>query len=219
MRRKLYRNIFVSLVSFFSCFIAVNLIIAFLFYPVKSQSDSMLPELSEKSVVLIAPFLKKPSRGQIMLVKSNLDEEYTPFQKIVDFTVRFFTAGRISPFSDKNGIKPYLRRVVGIPGDTIYIKDYLVYVKPLAQNQFLTEFELTKVKYNLTFPNTTLGIDKSLGAVGNTEVLTLNEGEYFLLGDNRLEALDCRIWGKMKADSFEGRALFVYFPFDKLRFF
>lgn len=219
MKRELYRRIFVGLLSFFACFFAVSVITTFFLYPVSSQSDSMEPELYEKSVVLVSPLFKNPDRGQLMLVKTSIDEEYSFFNKSVDFVIRFFTAGKISPYSDKNGVKPCIRRVVGLPGDTVYISEYLVYVKPEGKTQFLTEFELTKVKYNLTVPKIATGIDKGLGAIGNMESIKLNSGEYFVLGDNRLEALDSRIWGAITQSSFEGRALCVYFPFVKARFF
>ncbi len=218
MKRQLYRRIFTVLAAFFICFVFINLVRALLVYPVLSESDSMSPEIAENNVVLVAPLFKKAERGSIMLVSGEEKEAVSFFAKTSDFLCRFFTAQQIS-LSSKNHTVPSLRRVVGLPGDTIYISNYLVYVKPAGQSQFLTEFELTKIKYTLTIPNDTTLIDKKIGAAGNMESITLGSDEYFVLADNRLEAGDSRLWGAVNSKSFAGRALMMYFPFSAFKIF
>ena len=111
------------------------------------------------------------------------------------------------------------RRVVALPGDTVYINNYVVFVKPQGQSHFLTEFELTKTKYNLSLPLVPDYVDTTIGSMGQTEEFTLGANEYYLLGDNRLECTDSRLWGPVQKNSMVGKALLVYFPFSKIRLF
>ncbi len=216
MKRELYRRIFTVILSFFLCCLCINALRLALFYPVLSKSDSMAPAVSPDSAVLVAPLLRRPERGQIMLLSSTEESSRSFSEKTLEFACRFFTAQQYSPFSKKEPA-PSLRRVVGIPGDTLYISNYLVYIKPAGYSQFLTEFELTKAKYTLTVPELSVKMDSRIGSVGNMEAVTLKENEYFLLADNRREAADSRLWGAVHSSSFKGRAVLVYFPFSKAR--
>lgn len=219
MKRELYRRIFTVLFSIFSCILSISIILNFVFYPVNSRSDSMSPDIPENSIVLVTPLLKSADRGDIMLVKKSPDEKKPFYISGLNLICRFFTAQQYSPFEDENSIAPSLRRVIGIPGDSLYINNHIVYIKPRGSAQFLTEFELTKITYSLTVPDTAAEIDKKVGAPGTMEMLELGEGEYFVLGDNRLEAIDSRIWGPAKIKDFKGKSLLIYFPFSKARVF
>lgn len=219
MRRELHAKIAAVVVFFLLCIAVITLVRSFLFYPVLENSDSMSPGVMENSAVLIAPMVRKVSRGQIMLVKVGNDEHKSLLLRAADFACRFFTAQQLSAIPAEDETRPVLRRVVGLPGDTVYISSYLVYIKPAGQPRFLTEFELTRTRYSLSVPEQEAGLDKRIGATGEMESVTLGEGEYFVLADNRLEAADSRIWGPVKAKSFKGRALFAYFPPQKARLF
>ncbi len=218
MRRQLYRRISTAIVSVFLCVLVINLVRALLFYPVLSKSDSMSPSISPNNVVLVAPLLKKAERGQVMLVAPYEKEKHSFVEKTLDFFCHFVTAQQYS-FLHGNEIKPSFRRVVGLPGDTIYISNYLVYIKPAGKTQFLTEFELTKIKYTLTLPENSAGTDSKIGAIGNMESITLGNDEYFVLADNRVEGSDSRLCGPVKSEVFDGKALLVYFPFSNIKIF
>lgn len=218
MRRQLYRRISTAILSVFLCVLLINLVRALLFYPVLSKTDSMSPAISSNSVVLVAPFLKNAERGQVMLVNPLEKENHSFVEKTFDFFCRFVSAQQYSLFNGKE-IRPLFRRVVGLPGDTIYISNYLVYIKPAGKTQFLTEFELTKIKYTLTMPENSAGTDSKIGAIGNMESITLGNDEYFVLADNRFEGFDSRLGGPVKADSFAGKALLIYFPFSNIKIF
>ena len=218
MKRELYRRIFTVILAFFLCFLCINVVRLALFYPVLSKSDSMAPSVSSGSVVLVAPLLRRAERGQIMLLHHSKENIRSFSEKIVEFVCRFFLAQQYSPYAQRE-LSPSLRRVVGLPGDTLYISNYLVYIKPAGYSQFLTEFELTRAKYTLTVPELSGNLDSRIGSVGNMEAVTLKENEYFLLADNRREAADSRLWGVVPSSSFKGRALLSYFPFSKVRLF
>lgn len=91
-----------------------------------------------------------------------------------------------------------IKRVVGLPGDTIEIREGHVY----RNQQILTEpylFEGT-----ITRPRSLL-----------YERVILDENEYYVLGDNRDVSLDSRSFGPVSIDHIIGEVLLRFYPFDQ----
>ena len=65
------------------------------------------------------------------------------------------------------GKERQIRRVVGLPGDTIYMRDYVLYIKPRGEKYFLTEFELAEKSYNVNVSTNPAGWDNSIGVIGS----------------------------------------------------
>ena len=135
--------------------------------------------------------------------------------------VRFFTGQQISLFEKNNfpGTNSQLRRVVGLPGDRIYMRDYVLYVKPADGKYYLTEFEIAKHPYNVTFFTAPPEWDSYLGVKGSFDEILLADNEYFVLGDNRKSSDDSRLYGPVKLENVRGKVLLCYFPFNKFRLF
>lgn len=100
--------------------------------------------------------------------------------------------------------KDYIKRVIGTPGDTISIKDGQVYVNDQRLNE--TAYLKPDVK---TYPGNFLT---------DTNSITVPEGKYFVLGDNRINSSDSREWGFVKKDEIIGNSMFVYWPINRMRF-
>lgn len=214
------RKIVAKIIFFILVFyIIVNLILSFLIFPVRQNSISMQPILTENTVVMTSPLLKKVERGDIVLLKAQTSFEEKFFQKMYRKFVLFFTAQQISPYENNSQpcTKNHLRRVIGMPGDTIYMKDYVLYIKPAGEKHFLTEFELTEKKYTISFYTPPSNWNSSLGVVGSFEEIQLKDNEYFLLGDNRRSCEDSRLWGTLTNNDFVSKALFCYFPFKNFK--
>ncbi len=92
----------------------------------------------------------------------------------------------------------YVKRIIGMPGETIEIKDGKVYINNSAEP--LDDSFVNEIPY------------------GNFEPYTIPEGEYFMLGDNRNNSLDSRAWPyvSVNGENFVGKALFKYYPGIKL---
>jgi len=88
----------------------------------------------------------------------------------------------------------YIKRVIGLPGDTITIGSGVVKVN----GQALTE------PYIAELP-------------GYTGSWTVPEGELFVLGDNRNHSSDSHDWGFAKQEWVVGKAIVVYWPLDRIR--
>lgn len=221
-KKERQRKIINILLFFIVIFILINLVISNLLFPVRQVSNSMEPDLPENSLVLVTPLSKKIERADVVLIepKDNITS-LSFFQKNLNMLVRFFTAQQINIYENSNipGTKQKLRRVVGMPGDTIYMRDYVLYVKPAGQKHFLTEFEITNQLYNVTFYVAPSNWDSSLGVKGSFDEIILGENEYFVLGDNRKACDDSRIWGTVSAKDFKAKTVLCYFPFKNIKLY
>lgn len=93
----------------------------------------------------------------------------------------------------------YIKRIIGLPGDSVSIQNSKVYVN----NQPLDE------KY-LPLGLTTLG---NL-FLPDGKSATVPDGHYFVMGDNRPNSSDSRMWGFVTKEEITGRAWFVYWPLN-----
>lgn len=209
-------NLIITVILIFTI---INVILNHLIYPVRQASVSMQPDIAENSFVMVTPLKLKVKRGDVVLLKPREEKETSFFKKAADVFVKFFTLQQITLQNDNDfpGTQNELRRVIGMPGDTIYIRDYVMYIKPKGEKLFLTEFEITDKKYNVTFSIAPAGWDSKVGVNGYSEEIVLGEDEYFLLGDNRKSCSDSRLWGTVSSDSIKGKALVCYFPFNKFK--
>ncbi|MCR5189746.1 MAG: signal peptidase I [Treponema sp.] len=197
------------------------MITAFLLYPVRQNSVSMNPDIPDQSLIMVSPLSKSYERGDIVLVKARFENNEKNLKNVISNICTFFTANQISLNENENlpGTKNSLRRIVGLPGDTIYMRDYVLYIKAAGQKLFLTEFELAPKAYNVTFFSAPAGWDSSIGVKGSFDEIVLGENQYFVLGDNRKSTDDSRFWGALDSSDIEGKALFCYFPFNKFKIF
>lgn len=202
-------------------FFIINFILTFLIFPVRQLSSSMQPNIMESSCLMVTTLLKNPDRGDIVLLKARSQTKEGFFKKILNKTIAFFTAQQIflNEMQDSPCVKNELRRVVGLPGDTIYMRDYILYICPENEKYFLTEFEVSPKKYSVAFFTPPSTWDTSIGVSGSFEKITLKDDEYFLLGDNRKSCDDSRLWGPVKLSSIKAKALFTYFPFTNLKLY
>ena len=119
----------------------------------------------------------------------------------------------------------YIKRVVGIPGDRIEIKDKRVYVNGNAIK--LEDYDGSKIMedmdekfqgFNFEFFEATEGEmsyiiqqDRDSYYQTNLESRTVPEGHYFTMGDNRDFSYDSRFWGFVPRENIRGQAMFVWF--------
>ncbi len=95
--------------------------------------------------------------------------------------------------------KSYIKRVIGVPGDRIRIDSGQVYVngKALAEDYVPANER-----------------DHNSWRDGDEQVVP--EGQYFVLGDHRNSSSDSRTWGYVPRGNIYGKAVFVYWPLDKM---
>ena len=92
--------------------------------------------------------------------------------------------------------KDFVKRVVGLPGETVEVRGGIVLVDGEA------------------LPEPYLQRKDSSGA----PPLTLGKKEYYVIGDNRRNSNDSRSWGAVPEDNIVGRVWLVYWPWDDIHF-
>jgi signal peptidase I len=154
-----------------SVLIAV-LVILFLYRPVKVEGTSMMPSLYDQERLFINQFS----------YKFGLD----PIHR--GDTVVFW-------YPDDT-TKSYIKRVIGLPGDTVAVQDGYVILngKKLAENYIPREY-----RDDRPYPPT-----------------VVPPGEYFVLGDHRVSSNDSRAWGFVPRSLIYGKAVFVFWPPDRI---
>lgn len=98
-----------------------------------------------------------------------------------------------SPYNDG---KQYVKRLIGLPGETIEIRRGVVYINDQP----------------IIFPGVTIRRDYSF-----KEKEVIPENSYFMLGDNRANSADSRVWGIAPKHTLIGEALFIYWPISRIR--
>ena len=221
LKKQNKRKIISLIVYLVLIYLILNLIFAFLIFPVKQTSNSMTPDFPENSLSFITKVYSVPHRGDVVLLNSRTVNEHKFYEVIWHNLSLFFTAQQYDYYVDKTlpGTNNQLRRIVGLPGDEIYMKDYVVYVKPQGEKHFLTEFELSEKPYNLTFITPPAEWNGSVGVKGSFDSITLGADEYFVLGDNRISSSDSRLWGTIGRQNINGKLIMRYFPLDKLKLY
>jgi signal peptidase I len=143
-------------------------IIVFLYQPVKVEGTSMAPLLSDQERIFINKFVYRfepIDRGDVVVFWYPLDRS-----------------------------KSFIKRVVGLPGETVEIRKGIVFVNgvSLAEPYVPPQYE-------------------DLTDFGPVHVPSDN---YFVMGDHRISSNDSRVFGSVPNHYIYGRAVFAYWPVD-----
>jgi signal peptidase I len=154
-----------------SVVLAVVLIV-FIYQPVKVEGTSMMPGLTDQERIFINKYTYKLGAGNI--------ERY-------DLVVFHY------PYDPTQS---YIKRIIGLPGDTVAISDGTVFVNGVKLKEPYVPAEYRDH----------VALDKE----------TVPPGKYFVLGDHRSSSNDSRVWGFVDRKEIYGKAVFIYWPPDKI---
>jgi signal peptidase I len=167
---------------------------AFVVKPYRIPSESMVPTLQvgqhsyQDDRVLVNRFLyhlRDPKRGDIVVFRWPVDGKTT-----------------------------FIKRLIGLPGDTLSLKDGKVYVngKPIDEPYLATEGGQPVP----TAPILPQDGTSMVPAWSLAQPYTVPEGQYFMMGDNRGNSDDSRQWGPVPKENLIGEAFFRYWPLDRI---
>ncbi len=141
----------------------------FIFHPFYIPSGSMEPTLMPQDRIIVNKFIyrfKEPARGDIVV------------------------------FLPPNDSRDYIKRVIGLPGETVEIKNGRVFInsRPISE------------------PYKNKSADFS-----NFGPFKLPKNSYFVMGDNRPNSSDSRVFGPLEKSRIIGKAVFIYWPISRIR--
>ncbi len=131
------------------------------------QYSCMLPNIEDGDWIMVnkaSYFFSNPKRGDVIVFKPKAGAQY-----------------------------PFIKRVIGLPGETVEIKDGIVCINNIPIDEPYIFPEPTQCYKNF-------GPEK------------LFDGQYFVLGDNRNNSNDSRSWGPVSRGNIIGKAWLVYWP-------
>jgi signal peptidase I len=128
------------------------------------------------------------------------------------------------PILESDGSEDILvKRVVGVPGDRIHLRDGVLYLNGVAQHEPYAALPtpLDSNPYRDNFPAVSPANVPGVTATWSVELphhidgddLVVPPDSYFMMGDNRTNSLDSRYWGFVSRANLVGRPLFVYWSF------
>ena len=144
-------------------------------------------------------YLKPPRRGDVMVFNTE------------DLEVRGTKLSDISGYY-------YIKRLVGLPGDTLKIEDGILYIKPRGDGEFHRADELDP-RFKKIFSGNGgyqgYGNEPESSYLREGEEYTVPDGHYFMLGDNTAFSMDGRYFGAVPRRNLVGRAFLVFWPFSR----
>jgi signal peptidase I len=159
--------------------LGLYLVINFAIQTVHVIGSSMFPTVVDQDYLVATKIdyrLHPPSRGDIIIMRDPYDSS-----------------------------RDFIKRVIGVPGDRILIRQGQVYVSGhLVKETYLNSEAWTE---NADWP---------LGQTGDPEGVLLRSDEYFVMGDNRNHSSDSRVFGPVKRDQVEARAWIRVLPLSSL---
>ena len=102
---------------------------------------------------------------------------------------------------EHNGVKNLVKRVIGIPGDKVFIKNNTLYINDQAYEESYLNSDMITYDFNIC----------SLGDC------TVPENSYFVLGDNRVNSQDSREIGYISKDQIVGKAVMRFWPITSFK--
>lgn len=161
----------------------------FVAQPFEVQQRSMFPTIAEGEYILI----------------DKLTPRFTDYE--YGDVVVFEPPGTTTFETD--GI-PFIKRIIGLPGDTVTLENGRVFVTRPGANPVRIE-----EPYVVQGPDG--GSSPTLPSNGEpVNEWVVGDGEYFVMGDNRPESQDSRAFGPIPEDLILGRAWLRYFPLERV---
>ena len=196
--------------SFFPIFLIVLILRAFIVEPFRIPSASMMPTLLIGDFILVNKYdygvrlpvintkiiqYKEPQRGDIIVFRYPEDPSI-----------------------------PYIKRVIGVPGDHISYRDKTVFVNGKAMKQEILGSYYTQGTGLNSWLKEDLGkvaheiLVNPYRNLHNDEEVIVPQDKYFVMGDNRDNSRDSRYWGFVPEENLVGKAFFIWmnWRFDKI---
>jgi signal peptidase I len=107
--------------------------------------------------------------------------------------------------------RDFIKRVIGLPGETVEVREKKVYINGTALDEPYVHFLAPPSAPSELHEVTSFDVRERFGPV------TVPADQYFMMGDNRDNSADSRYWGFLRRDYIKGRALVIYWSYQAER--
>ena len=185
--------------GWFLPFFLIFILRTFLFEPYQIPSGSMLPGLKVGDFILV----KKFTYG----IKVNRTGPPIAFGKDPEL-------GDVVVFIPPHDHRPFVKRLIGKPGDRITYINKKLYVngKPINQ-KLLSEKDNLRI-YEELLNDRTIQIQQITSRINYPEEWEVPKDMYFVVGDNRDNSNDSRYWGFVPRENFMGTADYIWMSWE-----
>ena len=156
-------------------------------------------------------------RGDLVVVEVPYYPHGT-LRSVLDGLVRVASFGALSTLvlPDGAALHPFaIKRLLGLPGDTVRVDDSVAFVRPRGSPDFLSEYELLPELVTTAMPLPDHW-RRDFPFSGNQRPLLLGDDEYFVMSDDRSFAADSRTWGPIAMNAIVGRVFARYWPLARI---
>ena len=125
--------------------------------------------------------------------------------------------GEIVVFESKSAKNRLIKRMIGLPGDVVAMKNETLYINGQALTHKISEQNAQQlfVKEQIDSITHIVRIDKNRSSQGsNFGPITVPNGHYLVLGDNRRNSADSRVYGFVPHHELKGKATAIAFSVD-----
>ncbi|MDA1342030.1 MAG: signal peptidase I [Proteobacteria bacterium] len=171
----------------------------FMYEPYQIPSGSMMPGLQVGDFILVNKHsygLKVNRIGQPFALAS--DPEY----------------GDVVVFIPPHVNVPYIKRLIGKPGDTIRYVNKKLYINGSPIDQELISLNGTEILLQETFLDSKRTIRLQGGSASYPEEFSVPADQYFVMGDNRDNSRDSRYWGFVPRENFMGTGELIWMTWE-----
>jgi signal peptidase I len=161
------------------------------------------------------PGTEAPARGDLVVVQPPFAGGPSLIARILEPLANFLTLQKATLHRDIYGGRvnvSMVKRLVGLPGDTVRLSSFALAVKPRGESSFVPELQIVPGHYEIRTTQDAKGWSSTFPFSGNTPEITLGDDQYFVLGDNRPESSDSRSWGPLTRDRIIGKVIYRYWP-------